>query len=200
MKLVLKDGTELTMVDGSYGAAFIFAITDLSEIKHYADKLTEDNLSAFTVEDIPYRNYVCDSGRWQNGLVIFEVRQKSEIELVKDYVDTSAIPDDEAADLPSLYDDWMVDVSYDAGDRCRRNGMVYKCIQAHTSQADWAPERVRTLWTPLGDIADEWPEWVQPLGAHDAYPRGAKVSHNGKHWTSDIESNVYEPPTQWTEV
>ena len=31
-----------------------------------------------------------------------------------------------------------------------------------------------------GEVEEEYPEWVQPTGAHDAYSRGAKVSHNGK--------------------
>ena len=48
---------------------------------------------------------------------------------------------------------------------------------------------------------DEYPEWIQPTGAHDAYAQGAKVSHNGKKWTSDIPANVYEPGVYgWMEV
>lgn len=48
---------------------------------------------------------------------------------------------------------------------------------------------------------DEYPEWVQPTGAHDAYEQGAKVSHNGKKWTSDVSANVWEPGVYgWTEV
>ena len=45
------------------------------------------------------------------------------------------------------------------------------------------------------------PEWSQPLGAHDAYSKGAKVSHNGKHWISDLDANVWEPGQYgWTEA
>ena len=48
---------------------------------------------------------------------------------------------------------------------------------------------------------DEYPEWIQPTGAHDAYAQGAKVSHNGKKWTSDIPANVYEPGVYgWMDV
>lgn len=48
---------------------------------------------------------------------------------------------------------------------------------------------------------EEYPAWVQPTGAHDAYAQGAKVSHNGKKWTSDIANNVWEPGVYgWTEV
>ena len=40
---------------------------------------------------------------------------------------------------------------------------------------------------------------MQPLGAHDAYSKGAKVSHNGEKWTSDVGGNVWEPGVYgWT--
>ena len=77
------------------------------------------------------------------------------------------------------------------------------CIRdrAHTSQADWTPDKTASLWTPVSDPAEEWPEWSQPVGAHDAYSKDAKVSHNGKHWTSTVDSNVWEPGVYgWTEV
>lgn len=45
------------------------------------------------------------------------------------------------------------------------------------------------------------PEWVQPTGAHDAYPLGAIVSHNGFTWQSDYEANVWEPGVfGWTQL
>ena len=57
-----------------------------------------------------------------------------------------------------------------------------------------------SLWVSISDPAEEWPEWSQPLGEHDAYSKGAKVSHNGKHWISDLDANVWEPGQYgWTE-
>lgn len=42
--------------------------------------------------------------------------------------------------------------------------------------------------------------WVQPTGAHDAYPLDALVSHNGKTWRSTIAANVWEPGVSgWVE-
>lgn len=35
--------------------------------------------------------------------------------------------------------------------------------------------------------------WKQPEGAHDAYKKGAEVSHKGDEWTSDVDGNVWEP-------
>ncbi len=55
-------------------------------------------------------------------------------------------------------------------------------------------------WKPENDtMTDEWPEWTQPSGATDTYMKGAKVSHNGSHWVSDVDYNVWEPGvSQWT--
>lgn len=63
--------------------------------------------------------------------------------------------------------------------------------KAHTSQADWRSALTPALWVAVS--VEEWPEWVQPAGAHDAYAYGAKVTHNNSHWISEIETNVYEP-------
>ena len=49
------------------------------------------------------------------------------------------------------------------------------------------------MWTRIGNPLEEFPEWVQPIGAHDAYEAGSKVSHNGKKWVSTAPANVWEP-------
>lgn len=40
---------------------------------------------------------------------------------------------------------------------------------------------------------NEYPEWIQPVGAQDAYAQGAQVSHNNSHWISMVDNNVWEP-------
>lgn len=91
--------------------------------------------------------------------------------------------------------------SYYIGERVTHEGKYYRCIQSHTSQSDWTPDRAVSLWVEISDPSDEWPEWRQPTGAHDAYARGDKVSHNGKHWISDLDANVWEPGVDgWSEA
>lgn len=101
----------------------------------------------------------------------------------------------------AMYDEWSAEsVEYVSGDIRQYNGLLYRCVQAHTSQATWTPEAAPSLWTRIADPAQEWPEWIQPTGAHNAYAQGAKVSHNGKHWISDVGANVWEPGVYgWTE-
>lgn len=107
-----------------------------------------------------------------------------------------------AKEHADLFEAWVTDKDYAVGKIVTRpNGNLYKCVQAHRSQAGWESENTPALWTKIGDPSEEYPEWSQPLGAHDAYPLGAKVSHNGKKWTSDIANNVWEPGVYgWTEV
>ena len=42
--------------------------------------------------------------------------------------------------------------------------------------------------------------WEPPTGAHDSYDAGVQVSYEGSLWESDVDGNVWEPPTQWTLV
>ena len=106
-----------------------------------------------------------------------------------------------AAEHAELISPWAYPVSYKVGNIRRYGGALYKCVQAHTSQADWTPDTAASLWSATSDPAEEWPAWSQPVGAHDAYNAGAKVSHNGKHWTSNQDGNVWEPGVYgWTEV
>lgn len=106
-----------------------------------------------------------------------------------------------AKEHADLFENWVTDKDYAVGKIVTRpNGNLYKCVQAHRSQAGWEPENTPALWNKIGDPTEEYPEWSQPLGAHDAYPLGAKVSHNGKKWVSDVASNVWEPGVYgWSE-
>lgn len=106
-----------------------------------------------------------------------------------------------ASEHTELFAPWACPVAYKTGNIRERNGKLYKCLQDHTSQADWTPDATPSLWVGISDPTEEWPEWSQPVGSTDAYAKGAQVSHNGKHWTSDAENNVWEPGVYgWTEV
>lgn len=104
---------------------------------------------------------------------------------------TSYLTDEQAETVTNLYPLWEVGVAYVIGDRRQYDSLLYRCVQAHTSQADWTPDVVPALWTRTS--TEEWPEWIQPTGAQDAYNNGDKVSHNEKHWISTVDANVWEP-------
>lgn len=106
-----------------------------------------------------------------------------------------SLDDEIAITAPELFPFWDIDINYNIGDRCRDRitKLLYKCVQAHTSQSDWEPSNTPALWVQVAEPGEEWPEWIQPIGAQDAYNLGDKVSHNEKHWTSTANANVWEP-------
>lgn len=69
----------------------------------------------------------------------------------------------------------------------------------------WRSLVAGNVWEPgVSGWAEEVPEgqvpaWVQPTGAHDAYALNDQVHHNSNLWTSQVDANVWEPPTQWTD-
>lgn len=100
-----------------------------------------------------------------------------------------------------VFAQWEPSVSYAVDNLRAYDNKLYKCLQAHTSQADWTPDITPALWKEVGNPADEWPQWSQPIGAVDAYMKGDKVSYNDKHWISDVDSNVWAPGTYgWSEA
>ena len=109
------------------------------------------------------------------------------------------LPDDTAINVPLLFERWHEGVDYLMGDRICYEETLYKCVQAHRSQSDWIPNITPNLWTVV--TVEEWPEWVQPTGAQDAYMIGNKVSYQGKHWICTSDYNIYAPGVfGWDEV
>lgn len=120
---------------------------------------------------------------------------------LRPYIVKSAVSltDEDAIEAIELFPAWSVGTAYQVNERVQYHGVLYRVVQAHTSQEDWAPDVTKALFVVVS--LDEWPEWVQPTGAHDAYNKGDKVKYNGKHYISTIDANVYTPGVYgWEEV
>ena len=103
----------------------------------------------------------------------------------------STMTDETALTAVELFPAWAIGRAYAVDDRVQHVGILYKCVQAHTSQADWTPDATPALWKTVS--VDEYPEWVQPTGAHDAYNIGDKVTYNGQHYVCTSDGNIYAP-------
>ena len=123
--------------------------------------------------------------------------------ILRSYIEGMAdlLTDHTAIDVPELFPKWSGEgVEYEVGKRVRYDDLLYKCLTAHTSQSTWTPDVSYSLWVRVDDPSIEWPEWVQPVGSTDAYAKGSKVSHNDKHWISDVDANIWEPGVYgWSE-
>ena len=99
-----------------------------------------------------------------------------------------------------LYEEWNGNSkTYKEGQRLNYGGSLYKVLQAHTSQDDWAPDVAPSLFAKvLIPNANVIPEWEQP-DSTNPYMTGDKVMHNGKTWESLVDNNVWEPGATGTE-
>lgn len=113
-----------------------------------------------------------------------------------------SLDDEDALEAVELFKSWYSGISYLADERVQYNGKLYRCVQAHTSQADWEPDRTPALWTEVAKPG-EIPVWKQPTGAQDAYMTGDKVHYptaDDPVYISTVDNNVWEPTVYGWEV
>lgn len=112
----------------------------------------------------------------------------------------SFLSDEQALSVPELYRAWDSTSTYAVGDRRVYNDVLYRCLTAHTSQADWKPDAAPSLWTKVltsddGTILS----WEQP-DSTNPYMIGDKVIHNDQTWISIVDNNVWEPGVYGWEI
>lgn len=111
----------------------------------------------------------------------------------------ASLDDERALEVATIYDSWSVNKSYSVGEfitydtNAVGDPQLYKVVQAHTSQADWTPDKTPALYVAIGLDDSGYPVWSQPTGAHDAYNKGDIVNYNGTLYESLIDGNVYSP-------
>ena len=118
-------------------------------------------------------------------------------------IDTQA---DKILEIPSACPKYAVGKAYKVkeifqyGENAVGDPQLYQVLQEHTSAAEWTPDTAVSLYKKVGITEEGYPEWVQPLGASDAYSTGDIVSYNGVLYESTIEGNVWAPdsyPQGW---
>ena len=118
------------------------------------------------------------------------------------------LSDEQALQVPLMFPKWQVGKAYVVGDRVLYLGVLYKVLQAHTSQQGWEPDVAPSLFAKNLIVKDEQgeqvdiPEWKQP-DSTNPYMTGDKVRFEGKVYQSLIDNNVWSPsdyPQGWEEV
>lgn len=109
-------------------------------------------------------------------------------------------------EIPSVFPKFVVGKAYAVkevfsyGENEAGDPQLYQVLQAHTSSAEWIPDVATSLYKKIGVTDEGYPEWVQPLGASDAYNTGDIVSYNGTLYKSLIDGNTWSPeayPAGW---
>ena len=105
----------------------------------------------------------------------------------------------EPSDFPPLPQEgeWCeINKVYAYGDK------MVKCLQSH-NRMHYAPEDTPALFLIIEPTGSDYPVWVQPTGAHDAYQLGDRVHFptiTDPVYESVINANVWSPtvyPAGW---
>lgn len=211
-KLILADNTEIQILGGASVGSISTEVADWAAAGVLVGKLTDESLKKvqfMSGEDI--------SGEYTDMILItpvqvttgspmiltFGIRERTTEEIQQADVQTaiSYLSDEQALTVKDLHADWDENgIGYITGNRVQYNGKLYKCLQGHTSQADWSPEAAPSLWAEIlaGQEGTAIGEWVQPESTNP-YNKGDRVTHNGKTWESLVDGNVWEPGAQGSE-
>lgn len=90
---------------------------------------------------------------------------------------------------------------------------LYALARQHARPQYNYDTEIEAIWAAIRELqqaqeggraepTDEWPEYVQPTGAHDAYGVGDKVTFNGKRYVCKLASCDWSPavyPDAWKE-
>lgn len=111
--------------------------------------------------------------------------------------------DAEALSLQILYKQWnrQVGKELQVGEYINHNDVLYKVLQQHVAQDNWAPDVSPSLFAkvlvdPTGDTVLDW---EQP-DSTNGYMVGDKVKFEGHIYVSIIDNNVWSPtayPDGW---
>ena len=72
--------------------------------------------------------------------------------LVRQQINTLTVDDQTAVRMLEFYPEWASGQAYTAGYKVQRNGKLWRCIQAHTSQDSWAPSTdTASLWERIDE-------------------------------------------------
>lgn len=104
--------------------------------------------------------------------------------------------DSDAYVMRYLYDQWYSGMRFEekeVGTRLMYQDKFYKVLQPHTSSTEWTPDIAVSLYVEIPDPSTEYPKWVMPTHAENSYGMGAKITHLGHKFISEINANTTEP-------
>ena len=133
-------------------------------------------------------------------MTLLELAQK-----LRPYIEKAALSlsDEDALEAVNLFTNWKNNTQYEKDVRVNYNGVLYKCLQSHTSQETWIPTDAPSLWAKvLIPDPNVVPEWEQP-DSTNPYMKGDKVMFEGKVYESTINNNIWSPsayPAGWKEI
>lgn len=220
MKIIFNDATELQVQQVQQRGDYLSVLT-VSATPDQLRTIFEDTIKtkSMVVEERGQRGeplegyttfYRTEEYTGQiYGVVMYKPDQTPEVQaetaqaaVLVAQIQAQELTDDQALTVKAIYPAYDPEgIQYAKDYKVTYNGELYKCLQAHTSQADWTPDNAPSLWAKVlaGQEGTGIGEWEQP-DSTNPYMAGDRVKHNGKTWESLVDNNVWEPGAQGTEA
>lgn len=71
--------------------------------------------------------------------------------LIRQKINTLTVDDNMALRMLDFYPEWAAGAAYTVGYKVKRNGKLWRVLQAHTSQVGWEPENAASLWEQINE-------------------------------------------------
>ena len=113
--------------------------------------------------------------------------------LIKQQINILNVDDNTALRMTTFYPEWAANAEYTIGYKVQRGGRLWRCLQAHTSQAGWEPENAASLWTEICESHAGTLEDPIPYNGNMALESGKYYMQDGKIYrcTRDTVNPVY---------
>ena len=113
--------------------------------------------------------------------------------LIAQQINTLEVDDNTVLRMVEFYPEWAENTEYTAEYKVQRNGKLWRCRQAHTSQIGWEPENAASLWTEICETHAGTLEDPIPYSGNMALESGKYYMQDGKVYrcTRDTGNPVY---------
>lgn len=189
-----------TYTNGNAGLMVNFTLAENTDTYFSGDSV-EEAMAYFGMYLDEYNNLKIGSDS-ERAMDVLEI-EPTEAVAFREQIDTliATLDDEAAVECMILFPSWDAKNQYKTGDRVRYQDVLYKVLQDHTAQADWAPNVASGLFAKVLNETEDGsvPEWVQP-DSTNAYMTGDHVMFEGMEYVSVIDNNTWSPadyPAGW---
>ena len=113
--------------------------------------------------------------------------------LIKQQINTLSVDDNTALRMLAFYPEWASGMDYSIGYKAQHGGKLWRCVQAHTSQAGWEPGNAASLWTEICETHTGALDDPIPYSGNMALEAGKYYIQSGKTYlcNRDTGNPVY---------
>lgn len=123
------------------------------------------------------------------GVVMYKANKTPEVQssmvqaaVLVAQIQAQRLTDDQAIAVKVIYPVWSSDsVQYAVDYKVLHDDILYKCISAHTSQADWAPGVALSLWTAV-ETGEHAGTLEDPIPVPDTVTTAGMEYEKGKYY------------------